>query len=186
MILSSSDQLGVIYNPMSIKYMSEPTPSCSGHTLSQSSRSTLYHQQDMASINEIDEDHLSKDVTKIEKAPEYKVDQLAFTTSIDEGYTDEFDLKARNIGFDPNAPSPDDKIDTAGDQYAVETGLEDSPYPEVRAAVPNTDDYEMPVNTVRMWVLGLASATVGSSLNMFFSMHSPTYANLYRCFLRYF
>lgn len=29
-----------------------------------------------------------------------------------------------------------------------------SPYPEVRAVVPETDDPDMPVNTLRMWVLG--------------------------------
>ena len=35
-------------------------------------------------------------------------------------------------------------------------GLEDdSPYPEVRSAVANTDDPEMPVNTLRAWVLGI-------------------------------
>jgi hypothetical protein len=32
---------------------------------------------------------------------------------------------------------------------------EDSPYPEVRAAVSNFDDPEMPVNTFRMWLLGI-------------------------------
>lgn len=31
---------------------------------------------------------------------------------------------------------------------------EDSPYPEVRAAVANTDDPEMPSNTLRVWVIG--------------------------------
>lgn len=36
------------------------------------------------------------------------------------------------------------------------TALEDdSPYPEVRSAVANTDDPEMPVNTLRAWVLGI-------------------------------
>lgn len=37
---------------------------------------------------------------------------------------------------------------------------EDSPYPEVRAAVSNMDDPSMPVNTIRMWVLGLFWAIV--------------------------
>jgi hypothetical protein len=32
---------------------------------------------------------------------------------------------------------------------------EDSPFPEVRASVSNIDDPEMPVMTVRMWVIGL-------------------------------
>ena len=32
---------------------------------------------------------------------------------------------------------------------------EDSPYAEVRAAVSNIDDPEMPALTLRMWVIGL-------------------------------
>lgn len=32
---------------------------------------------------------------------------------------------------------------------------EDSPFPEVRASVSNTDDPEMPATTARMWFLGL-------------------------------
>ena len=30
-----------------------------------------------------------------------------------------------------------------------------SPYPEVRAVVPETDDPSIPVNTLRMWILGI-------------------------------
>lgn len=37
---------------------------------------------------------------------------------------------------------------------------EDSPYPEVRAAVANTDDVDMPVSTVRAWILGLVMAVI--------------------------
>ncbi|KAK7204426.1 OPT oligopeptide transporter protein-domain-containing protein [Myxozyma melibiosi] len=130
----------------------------------------------MAHTHEIEEDSIALDSKVAEKIPEYKSDQLAFTSSVEEGSTDEYDLKARNIaGFDPNAPTGDDPIDTKDDKYAVETELEDSPYPEVRAAVPNVDDSSMPVNTIRMWVLGLILSTVGSSLNMFFSMHSPAF-----------
>jgi len=32
---------------------------------------------------------------------------------------------------------------------------DDSPYPEVRSAVANTDDPDIPVSTIRAWVLGL-------------------------------
>jgi hypothetical protein len=32
---------------------------------------------------------------------------------------------------------------------------DDSPYPEVRSAVANTDDPDIPCNTIRAWVLGL-------------------------------
>ena len=37
---------------------------------------------------------------------------------------------------------------------------DDSPYPEVRAAVANTDDPTIPASTIRAWVLGLIWAIV--------------------------
>ncbi len=62
-----------------------------------------------------------------------------------------------------------------GDEY-LETDIpDDSPYPEVRAAVPNTDDPSIPQNTLRMWVLGLVFCSIGSALNTLFSMHSPAF-----------
>ncbi|KZO90420.1 OPT oligopeptide transporter [Calocera viscosa TUFC12733] len=50
---------------------------------------------------------------------------------------------------------------------------DDSPYPEVRAAVPNTDDPTLPTNTFRMWFLGIISTVVLSIVNTFFSFHYP-------------
>ncbi|KAJ7633597.1 OPT oligopeptide transporter [Mycena polygramma] len=53
-------------------------------------------------------------------------------------------------------------------------GLDDeSPYPEVRSAVSNTDDPDMPVTTVRTWVLGLGWAIIISGLNQFFFFRYP-------------
>jgi OPT oligopeptide transporter protein len=40
---------------------------------------------------------------------------------------------------------------------------EDSPYPEVRCAVPNTDDPNMPSSTLRTWIIGLSCAVPFSS-----------------------
>ena len=37
---------------------------------------------------------------------------------------------------------------------------DDSPYPEVRSAVANTDDPTMPASTLRSWVIGLIFAIV--------------------------
>lgn len=48
--------------------------------------------------------------------------------------------------------------------------LRDSPYAEVRAAVANTDDPNMPVNTFRMWFLGLLFTILISGMNQFFNM----------------
>lgn len=39
---------------------------------------------------------------------------------------------------------------------------ENSPYPEVEAAVQNTDNEHLPVNTFRVWVLGMLFMTIGS------------------------
>lgn len=50
---------------------------------------------------------------------------------------------------------------------------DDSPYPEVRSAVSNTDDPEMPVNTLRVWVLGIIFAMVIPGLNQFFFFRYP-------------
>ncbi|GAA5845075.1 hypothetical protein JCM5353_007423 [Sporobolomyces roseus] len=50
---------------------------------------------------------------------------------------------------------------------------EDSPYPEVRASVSNIDDPEMPVLTLRVWVMGLFFCIVISALNCFFSLRYP-------------
>jgi hypothetical protein len=44
---------------------------------------------------------------------------------------------------------------------------EDSPYPEVRSAVANTDDPDMPCNTIRVWILGMIMAVIIPGLNQF-------------------
>lgn len=64
--------------------------------------------------------------------------------------------------------------DIIDDDYAGIHVEDDSPYPEVRAAVPSTDDFEMPQATIRGWTLGLILTTIGSAMNMYFSLHAPT------------
>ena len=88
-------------------------------------------------------------------------------------------LKARLSTWDPNLPGDDDlskQSDIAqSDENKVgskEKEGEDSPYPEVRAAVPNYDD-DVPANTVRAWVLGLSLAAMGASVNTIFSLRQP-------------
>ncbi|KAI9027412.1 OPT family small oligopeptide transporter [Phycomyces nitens] len=49
---------------------------------------------------------------------------------------------------------------------------EDSPIEEVRNVVPNTDDPSLPVNTFRMWLLGIAFSCVLSFVNQFFWFRS--------------
>ncbi|KAI9099829.1 OPT family small oligopeptide transporter [Phlyctochytrium arcticum] len=47
-------------------------------------------------------------------------------------------------------------------------GVEDSPIEEVRAAVPPTDDIDIPANTLRAWVLGIFFTVALSFVNQFF------------------
>ncbi|OAQ64683.1 small oligopeptide transporter, OPT family [Pochonia chlamydosporia 170] len=54
---------------------------------------------------------------------------------------------------------------------------ENSPYVEVRAAVPPTDDPDMPVNTIRAWFLGTVLCTIVAACNVLLSMHR-TSANI--------
>lgn len=82
--------------------------------------------------------------------------------------------------WDPNLPEDildeiDDALHTSDPNTQVGVAgelLENSPYPEVRAAVPNYDEGGHS-NTIRAWVLGLIFATLGSALNMLFSMRQP-------------
>ncbi|KAG9221094.1 hypothetical protein CCMSSC00406_0005467 [Pleurotus cornucopiae] len=58
---------------------------------------------------------------------------------------------------------------------AVTAFLEDdSPYPEVRSAVANTDDPSIPSSTIRAWVIGLLFAVVMPGLNQFFYFRYPS------------
>lgn len=51
--------------------------------------------------------------------------------------------------------------------------FENSPYPEVRAAVRNYDE-DLPCNTIRAWAIGILLTTIASGLNALFSLRSPT------------
>lgn len=59
------------------------------------------------------------------------------------------------------------------DAILVAKEEEDSPYPEVRAAVHNYDE-DVPCNTIRAWTLGLALVFVGASMNTLFSLRAPS------------
>lgn len=61
------------------------------------------------------------------------------------------------------------------DKDAAIAGIleDDSPYPEVRSAVANTDDPTIPVATVRAWTLGIFWAIIIPGLNQFFFFRYP-------------
>ncbi|OAQ96988.1 hypothetical protein LLEC1_02254 [Akanthomyces lecanii] len=68
-----------------------------------------------------------------------------------------------------------------GDRVSLDNGAsvfkdpeaENSPYPEVRAAVRNYDE-DVPANTVRAWTIGLALTVAGASMNTLFSLRQPS------------
>ena len=59
------------------------------------------------------------------------------------------------------------------DDDGEEQVVEDSPYPEVRAAVHPYDDHTLPCNTLRAWSIGLSLIFLGASMNTLFSLRSP-------------
>ena len=84
--------------------------------------------------------------------------------------------------LDPLAP---DTMAPTGTEEAIELkplgpdggaeAEEDSPYPEVRAAVRNYDQ-DLPCNTIRAWVIGLTLVIIGASMNTLFSLRHPSIA----------
>lgn len=87
------------------------------------------------------------------------------------------ELKNRLQSWDLNYPDPDYETRSlvSADDVAFEKGAkeeENSPYEEVRAAVPNYDE-EMPANTIRAWVIGLTLSMFGAAVNTLFSMRQP-------------
>ncbi|THH02009.1 hypothetical protein EW026_g784 [Hermanssonia centrifuga] len=70
----------------------------------------------------------------------------------------------------PQVPDFDDPNLEDGAEYLED----DSPYPEVRAAVANTDDPDMPCATFRAWLVGLIWAILIPGLDQFFFFRYPS------------
>ncbi|KAG9050895.1 hypothetical protein FS837_001549 [Tulasnella sp. UAMH 9824] len=68
---------------------------------------------------------------------------------------------ASSVGDQP--PTPEDADDT----------LEDSVYPEVRTSVSNVDDRDMPVMTIRAWVIGMTLCVFTAGMNAFLYLRWP-------------
>ncbi|KAK2593136.1 hypothetical protein QQS21_009146 [Conoideocrella luteorostrata] len=77
--------------------------------------------------------------------------------------------------MDPNLPENDngESIEMANGAARKRREEEDSPYPEVRAAVRNYDE-DLPCNTVRAWTIGMTLVVVGASMNTLFSLRQPS------------
>ncbi|RDW59569.1 putative isp4 protein-1 [Coleophoma cylindrospora] len=106
-----------------------------------------------------------------------------FERGVTERYSDPVtDLKQRLSMWDPNYPTDKREssiLDAASfdneDKLTIREAEaeEDSPYAEVRAAVHNYDE-DLPCNTIRAWVIGLALVFVGASMNTLFSLRAPS------------
>lgn len=79
----------------------------------------------------------------------------------------------KSAEFDPITSKLATQLST--DEYAGVVIEDDSPYPEVRASVPSSDDPTLPQNTLRVWVLGFILTTLGCGMNTLFAFHSPTF-----------
>lgn len=120
--------------------------------------------------------HEPEDVTPL-PAPEdtAEVSGLEHLKSLEQ-----YEKKAYKL--DPNLPLDQlNELDAAIATGNAEKGMEieqalmddNSPYPEVRAVVRNFD-VDLPANTVRAWVIGMFLCTVGSGVNMIFSLRNPS------------
>lgn len=80
--------------------------------------------------------------------------------------------------LDPNLPADDPELKVLetslfDDDVLSLKEIEDSPYPEVRAAVRNYDE-DVPCNTIRAWTIGLSLVFLGASMNTLFSLRAPS------------
>ncbi|MCJ1308643.1 hypothetical protein MMC25_002296 [Agyrium rufum] len=64
--------------------------------------------------------------------------------------------------------------ETLHEKEIFDVEADHSPYPEVRAVVPEVDDPEIPVNTLRMWIVGIIFTMLGAGINQFFSLRYPS------------
>ncbi|CAE6398593.1 unnamed protein product [Rhizoctonia solani] len=88
---------------------------------------------------------------------------------IDEHVVRAYPLQQTHTKTDKNSEDGEETDSRYNMEYDIDFE-DDSPYPEVRAAVANTDDPTMPTNTFRMWFLGLIFTVLIAGLNQFFSM----------------
>lgn len=103
--------------------------------------------------------------------PDYNDDEEGseYELLLDPNLPDEYEPKLAD--FEKETGSLDDEAALKHDDDDAE--VEDSPYPEVRAAVRNYDE-DVPCNTVRAWTIGLTLVVVGASMNTLFSLRAPS------------
>ncbi|KAF7355477.1 OPT oligopeptide transporter [Mycena sanguinolenta] len=92
----------------------------------------------------------------------------------DKGSAEAFDLEKTDVvAAEHDVPEFDDP-NLYPDGATAGLAEDDSPYPEVRSAVANTDDPTIPVSTLRAWTLGMIWAIIIPGLNQFFFFRYPS------------
>ncbi|KAJ6001676.1 hypothetical protein N7522_006903 [Penicillium canescens] len=79
----------------------------------------------------------------------------------------------------PYMASDEEDVLDIDDDYSKssdEDPPDNSPYAQVRASVPATDNVTLSINTPRMWILSLLFSLTGSAANLFFSLRYPSVA----------
>ncbi|KAG8904843.1 hypothetical protein FRC01_008582 [Tulasnella sp. 417] len=98
---------------------------------------------------------------------------LSIQPSLSKAETSDACQKGRSIRLEEAGIGTSDK-QLYLDSFDQAVGEEDSPYPEVRASVSNTDDPDMPTLTFRMWFIGIILSTIRASFNFFFYLRWPS------------
>lgn len=95
----------------------------------------------------------------------------------DQPHNEDVTTTSRSHVIEVSQNDDDGDTDHGGgnNEYVELIPQDDSPYPEVRASVPNTDNPATPQNTIRMWVIGLLMTTLGCGLNLLFSLREPVF-----------
>jgi hypothetical protein len=123
-----------------------------------------HHRKPRDSDSDWNEDRLSLDDLD-------PLDTLEHHRLMEPGLPDAFEMRERTR--DEYHPGHSDNEDDEPAKLGDEDEQEDSPYPEVRAAVRNFDE-DLPCNTVRAWSIGLGLTILGASMNTLFSLRQPS------------
>jgi hypothetical protein len=101
---------------------------------------------------------------------------VAFQDALDKNdiFFDDPNIDTSSVTTDGTCLAPSLHDDGSQTSLNLPEWEDESPYPEVRAAVSNTDDMEMPVDTFRAWTIGLFWAIIIPGLNQFLYFRYPS------------
>ncbi|KAG6814032.1 hypothetical protein H0H92_003882 [Tricholoma furcatifolium] len=129
-------------------------------------------------------EHVSIPTYRPRQVPDVPEDVDLLMEHLNDPNLDLKQLRPRHSFQNKEKEKRDDASDYESDRYSTSraesrnsTAVEfddESPYPEVRAAVASVDDPSMPVNTFRMWFLGLFFTIAVSFTNQLFSLRYPS------------